>query len=484
MMPINSFKYWVVRIVYNLFLHPLAKYKGPLLWRAFRFPFIYSMISGVLPHHVKNIHENYGEVVRVGPDELSFTNPTAWKDIYTKGFVRPYEYKDKPPGKDAENLISASEPDHYRFRKVLAPAFSSTTEQEVVVKAYVDLLIRKLHQTIRNDTSEGSTVVDLLKWFNYATFDIIGGLLWGSSFDCIDEMRYHPWIQVIAQLKIALIVGATKFYPPLDSILMMITPKSAMADLMDIWKTTEEKIAQRLELGTTHKDIISYMVPAHGSSDHQMSLPEVEINSMLIVVAGSESVTTVLTGITNYLLRGPSKLRALVNEVRSTFRSEDDITGASVSGLPYLNAVLHEGLRLCPTIPDGMRRQVPKGGATVAGHFLPEGTVVSIPQWSTYQSASNFSSPTSFAPERWLERSTSSTYIIDRKDAFQPFSLGPHNCPGRSLAYLEMRLILVRMLWNFDIELVKGMGLPAWGRQKIYWFWDKQPTHVRLSSAR
>lgn len=170
------------------------------------------MVSGDLPHRVKSIHEDYGEVVRVGPNELSFTDPTAWKDIYTKGFVRPYEYKDKPPGKDAENLISASEPDHNRFRKVLAPAFSSTTEQEAVVKASIDLLVRKLQQKI-DDTSEEPTVVDILKWFNYTTFDIIGGLLWGSSFGCLDEVRYHPWIQVLAQLKIALIVGATKFYP-------------------------------------------------------------------------------------------------------------------------------------------------------------------------------------------------------------------------------------------------------------------------------
>jgi cytochrome P450 len=442
------------------------------------------MISGDLLHRVKSIHEDYGEVVRVGPNELSFTDPTAWKDIYTKGFVRPYEYKDKPPGKDAENLISASEPDHNRFRKVLAPAFSSTTEQEAVVKASIDLLVRKLQQTI-DDTSEEPTVVDILKWFNYTTFDIIGGLLWGSSFGCLDEVRYHPWIQVLAQLKIALIVGATKFYPPLDSILMMITPKSAMADLMDIWKTTEEKIAQRLEIGTMHKDMISHMVPKTKTSpDHQMSLPEVEINSLLIVVAGSESVTTALTGITNYLLRDPSKLSALVDEVRLTFKSEDEITGASGSRLPYLNAVIHEGLRLCPTIPDGMRRQVPKGGATVAGHFLPEGIVVSIPQWSTYQSASNFSSPTVFAPERWLERPPESTYMIDRKGAFQPFSLGPHNCPGRSLAYLEMRLILARIIWNFNMKPVNGSDLPTWGKQKIYWFWDKQPTCVRLSSAR
>lgn len=213
----------------------------------------------------------------------------------------------------------------------------------------------------------------------------------------------------------------------------------------------------------------------------KMSLPGIEINAMLIVVAGSESVTTVLTGITNYLVRDKTKLGALVHEIRSTFRREQDISGASLSRLPYLSAVLSEGLRLCPTVPDGMRRQVPKGGASVAGHFIPEDTVVSIPQWSAYQSAENFTLPKAFVPERWLEDSANQSY---RKDAFQPFSLGPHNCPGRSLAFLEMRYILARLVWHFDLEQARGVDLPQWDRQKIYWFWEKQATYVQIGCAK
>ncbi len=287
------------------------------------------MLAGDLPHDVKSFHEQYGKIVRIAPDELSFTDPAAWKDIYTKDFLRPWTHRDKPPGKDAENLISASEKDHHRFRKVLAPAFVLTLEQEAVVQSYVNLLISKLRQTVKSDRSQEGAVVDVLRWFNYTTFDIIGDLVWGSSFGCLDAVKYHPWIQVIAQFKTAYFVGATKYYTPLDTILTMITPKSAMADLMQIWKTTEEKIAQRIELGPSHQDMMSHILAPNkslSSTDFQMSLSEVEINSMLIVVAGSESVTTVLTGITNYLLRDQSKLQALVHEVRSTFRRDEDIT--------------------------------------------------------------------------------------------------------------------------------------------------------------
>lgn len=448
-----------------------------------------AMVRGDLPHRVKRIHEQYGPVVRVAPDELSFTDPAAWRDIYPRNFIRPREYKDKPPGKDAENLVSASESDHGRFRKILAPAFSEKAihEQEPVIKSYVDLLIQKLYQAIENSPSGNAVVVDVLEWFNYTTFDVIGDFIWGTPFGCLDQLRYHPWIQVIAQFKVALIAGAFKFYPPLDHVLELITPKTAMADLWMIWKTTEEKISQRLAMKSHRRDVISHMVAANeASSNLHITRDEIEINGMLLIIAGSESVTTVLTGIVNYLLREPIKLEILVQEIRSNFNNEDDITGVSVNHMPYLNAVIHEGLRLCPTIPDGMRRNIPASGAAVAGHFLPEGVTVSIPQWATYQSPSNFTLPTSFIPERWLADSsdTVSVYNKDRQDAFHPFSLGSHNCPGRTLAYLEMRLILAKLVWHFNMDIPNGMTLPDWERQKIYWFWEKSSTQVKFSRAR
>ena len=481
-------QYLALRTVYNIFFHPLAKYPGPLIWRAFRLPFIISNVRGELPHTIKAFHEKYGEVVRVAPDELSFTNPAAWRDIYPKNFLRPHEYKDKPPGKDAENLISATETDHTRFRKILAPAFSerATQEQEPLIKRYIDTLILKLHQEIKADPSGSTAMVDVLQWFNYTTFDVIGDLTWGSSFGCLDEKQYHPWVQVVSQFKAAIIVGMLKFYPPLDAILKAITPQSALAELMQMWKTTEEKVAQRLSMDVERPDIISHIITANKSpSGVHMSRAEIEINAMMVAVGGSESVTTVLTGITNYLLRDPAKLHILTQEVRTQFSTEQDITGYAVNRLPYVNAVLNEGLRLCPTIPDGMRRNTPKGGAAVAGHFLPENTVVSIPQWATYQSPANFSSPTSFIPERWLHNSSdpASPYSNDRRDGFNPFSLGPHNCPGQNLAWLEMRLILARMVWNFDLAIPSGGKLPQWDKQGIYWFWEKQATVIAITSV-
>lgn len=442
-----------------------------------------SMVAGDLPHRLRAFHETYGPVIRTAPNELSFTDAAAWRDIYPPNFVRPREFKDKPPGKDAENLISASELDHARFRKVLAPAFSekAVREQEPMIQRHVGILLSKFREAIDHGKKEEGAVMDLLQWLNYTFFDIIGDFVWGSSFNCLTLEKEHPWIQVIAQFKNALMVGALKFYPPVDRVLNAVTPKSAMADLWMIWRTTETKIAERLmKPADACKDVLSHVMNATESEDHfRMTRDELEINAMLLVIAGSESSTTVLLGIFNQLLRDPSKLDTLTQEVRTHCVKEQDITGKSLNKLPYLGAVFHEGLRLCPTFPDGLRREVPSGGAAVAGHFLPEATIVSIPQWAAYLSPDNFYEPLLFKPERWLvdPADDSTPYSQDRRDVFNPFLLGSHNCPGRSLAYLETQLVLAKLIWSFDMA---AEVLPVWENQRIYWFWEKQQMMVRL----
>ena len=107
-------------------------------------------------------------------------------------------------------------------------------------------------------------------------------------------------------------------------------------------------------------------------------------------------------------------------------------------------------------------------------------TNVSLSQWSAYRSALNFSRPNEFIPERWLQTERSSRFSSDKKNALQAFSFGPRNCIGKSLAYAELRLILSRLLWNFDLSLpVESKGYD-WANQKTYVLVEKQPLKVCL----
>ena len=108
-----------------------------------------------------------------------------------------------------------------------------------------------------------------------------------------------------------------------------------------------------------------------------------------------------------------------------------------------------------------------------------------------YRSPFNFHSPESFTPERWLPSSStdpSSPYYDDKRYAVQNFSLGPRNCIGKNLAWAEMRLILARMMWNFDISVAqRSDGTQKeldWARQKTWILVQKESFEVKLISFR
>ncbi len=92
-----------------------------------------------------------------------------------------------------------------------------------------------------------------------------------------------------------------------------------------------------------------------------------------LVIGGSDTTATGLSCIVYHILKSPSIKHRLTVEVRSAFESYADITYLSTASLPYLRAVILEGLRIYPPAPFGPPRVVPEGGDTVDGHFLPQG---------------------------------------------------------------------------------------------------------------
>jgi hypothetical protein len=221
-------------MVYNLYFHPLSKFPGPKLWAAFQFPYLYAMLQGIVPYQIKGLHDQYGPVIRISPNELSFIDPAAWKDIYlNKEFIRPKEWGSRPPGVTAHSVISAPVEVHARFRKVLGAAFSEKAikAQEPIIKQHVDILMSKLGGKVEESEDGKEVVANMVEWFNYTTFDIFSDLGWGRSFDCLQKQEYHPWITVILQFKALLIGMSLSFYPVLNTLVSYVTPKSALEGL-------------------------------------------------------------------------------------------------------------------------------------------------------------------------------------------------------------------------------------------------------------
>ena len=445
-------------------------------------------MAGDLPYRLKEIHDRYGSIVRVAPNELSFIDGAAWKDIYSKKeYIRPSQWRNRLPGKNCDHLISADVGTHTRFRKCFNSAFSehALQSQEPIIQGYISRLMDRLDEVIDQPKTAG--VVNIVDFFNYTAFDIIGDLGWGKDFGGLDKLEYHPWVTVVLHFKMTMFVAALKYYSWVDRVMAAMTPASALTSIRMITKTAEQNVATRISLPNDRPDIMSYALKYNSATKDpsaRLSTEELETNSMTFIVGGSDTITTAMAGTTNCLLQSPATLRRLVEEIRSAFTNEGDITATSTATLPYLKAVIDEGIRMCPPVPDILRRVVVGGDTMVAGVPVPNNTVVGIPMWPTFQSSTNFTKPNEFIPERWLAGDSQHEFAKDKKIAYQPFGLGPAGCIGQNLARMELRLVLCRLLWRFDISIPVGERGFTWTTQKIWWSWNKDPVRVKLSRAR
>jgi cytochrome P450 len=112
-------------------------------------------------------------------------------------------------------------------------------------------------------------------------------------------------------------------------------------------------------------------------------------------------------------------------------------------------------------------------------------TRVSVHHYATYRSGANFADPDVFAPERWLQDGRrgeeGERYVGDRREALQPFAYGPRNCLGQNMAMHEMRLLLARLYWRFDLRLAAPGE--KWNEQRAFVLWEKRPLLCRVGVA-
>lgn len=209
-----------------------------------------------------------------------------------------------------------------------------------------------------------------------------------------------------------------------------------------------------------------------------MSFDEIVESTCLLLLAGTDTVTTVLIGTTYFLLMNPPVLEKLNSEIRREFKSETHITISSVSSLPYLSAVINEVLRILPPAPGSMPRITPPQGCIIEGRFVPRNTTVGVTQLAASHLPSNFNRPDEFIPERWTG---DEEFKDDKRGAVKPFSVGPRICIGQALALTELRIILAKMIWNFDMGLCEESRGWFGDHLKVYiGFVKDQPLNVIL----
>ncbi|MCJ1284882.1 hypothetical protein MMC26_004219 [Xylographa opegraphella] len=466
--------YALSRAIYNIYFHPLSAFPGPRFAAATKIPVVYAALAGNTPRWLHALHTAYdSDVIRTSPDELSFTAPAAWHDMYAQVPGRKALPKDMRLFVGIDSIITANDADHSRLRRILAHAFSDKAlrEQEPLLQTHVDAFVAGMRE-------RAGGPVDVTPWFSYYTFDVIGDLAFGEPFDCLRDARLHPWVAALFQaLQFVVFVSATMQFPPAHRALRACIPASLLRGRNTLLGRSAATVDRRLARADAagRRDFMHYIL--RQTADKGMSRAEVHGNAASLIVAGGETSSGILTGALYLLLTHPAHHARLVREIRAACPTPAALTVAALSRLPFLHAVLDEAFRVYPPALQGQPRTVPAPGATVAGYRVPAGTGVQLNQFAAYHSPANFRDPETFDPARWMgdER-----YASDRREVLQPFSVGARNCIGKNLANAEIRLLLANLLFHFDVSLDAAAVDPQWRVQKAWFVWQRKPLVVRF----
>ncbi|KAL1854364.1 hypothetical protein VTK73DRAFT_8760 [Phialemonium thermophilum] len=439
---------------------------------------------------VDRAHRELGEIVRISPNHISFSNPAAFKDIYGHGTpIKKDVFYDNQAGGNPSMGDATDKEVHREKRKNLAAVFAAKhiTDVEPRVMEVVEKLVRDLQIKAAGgrvaDTDRFPVgrdgVFDLRPWLNMFTYDAITNIFWSQSYGFLDRGD-DVCLAENADGSVEKVHAMKTFHTNTAFSVLM----GHMSPFwFDLWKNhllgwtfhnqsgrlfvgmARYLAHRRLESPPPKPDLFSSL-PTAPTPKRPVPMSEREIlaESSVMLNAGNDTTQTFLTNTMYELARNPSVQCKLRDLLRATLEPEGQIPIATFENLqrvPYLRAVIDESLRLHPPLGTGLPRLTERP-TTIAGELVPAGVTVSAQTWSLHRNKNLFHDPESFVPERWLEDGGASTEEERQnlKQFVQPFSQGPRACIGRNLAYMETSICIAALVLAFEWELPqKGQKL-------------------------
>ncbi|KAK4963138.1 hypothetical protein LTR10_000766 [Elasticomyces elasticus] len=413
-----------------------------------------------------------GSIVRTSPNTLSYSSPSALHQIYgsnTANLRKSNFYEVLDGGSTTHTEIDKEK--HSARRRVLSHAFSDAALR--AAEEYVVCNVRKFVELLGPDSDslsgENAAMTtdknwspsrDMTEWCNWLAYDIMGNLVFGKSYNCLESEDFR-WMPVV-------MTEGTKFgywwlggQTARDNAILVALAGAQLEERMAL----QEKCRQNKD-EVSHKDLMHYLLTnADPKTGIRFTRAELEGDSLSLIGAGADTVAATLSAILFYLARYPTALRAVTSELRLAFGSLEEIrSGSRLDSCVYLDACIEETLRLAPVVPAQLPREVMKGGIMIDGQFVPEGIVVGVSAYVVHHNEEEFAEPWTFRPERWIEAGGMSKEDLSlAREAMCPFSLGKRGCIGKRLAYVEIRIAIASLLWSYDLEEAKSAGLNGGG---------------------
>ncbi|KAJ5815706.1 benzoate 4-monooxygenase cytochrome P450 [Penicillium riverlandense] len=311
-----------------------------------------------------------------------------------------------------------------------------------------------------DELSKTTQTVDMKYFFAAVSIDIMTGYCFAhepqnvlkSDFgkkekDDVDRFleisawNYHiPWILYFIYSLPEMVIRALA--PAMTNILDL---RVALSKQIEAIRSGQDDSYKHAKHRTIFHDLLQSKLPPK-----ELETDRLKDEAFILVGAGADSTANTIRAIAYHVCANPPIRERLYGELKAAIpspRLEEFPSIARLEQLPYLSAVIKEGLRLCPPIIHRLGRSFPEKDLLCHDYIIPAGTHVSMTAVLTHLDENIFHDSNTFRPERWLEGNHQLEQYL------MPFSGGVRGCLGINLARAELFLILAAVFRQFSFDI-------------------------------
>ncbi|KAH8165438.1 hypothetical protein CIB48_g2836 [Xylaria polymorpha] len=445
---------------------------GPLLPSLTNLPRVFWVKTGQSQECYRQLHEKYGEVVRLGPNMVSISNPEVIPILYPTrpGFPKSDLYATlRPYCRDNNGLKvvfnTQDEKLHKQIKSPIAPLYSLTNT--VTFEPLIDEVLVCFEDQLNKKFSGTGATFNFGDYLQFFAFDVMGTLTFSKRYGFLEtgkDVTQITWADPIVSrnrfVRAFRKTGGMAIIGYIDSVL-----KERIRERNSITSTKGKTSGSNSISKSRHADFLDHFLTA---KEENPDLPPWAPTAWMFsnVLAGSDSAATVIRTVMCSISSGgaqESSLARILSPFHTLEKLYQELSGAGVSmpyprwaevcNLPYLDACVQEGIRLHPPFSFHFERVVPRGGIEVLGKFLPEGTVVGGNPWVTNRHEGTFGpNPDAWNPERWLTGGDAHRRELEKM--LLTFGAGRRVCLGKHIGILELKKVVPFLVMNYKMQVV------------------------------
>ncbi|KAJ5690937.1 cytochrome P450 [Penicillium malachiteum] len=497
-----SFAFAAVTIAISLHLFrtwwSLRHIPGPFLASLTNLQRVWWVKTGRAHLYHQAIHKKYGDVVRIGPHMVSFSNPEAITTVYPTrpGFPKSDFYATlRPYTRDRGSMLAVfntqDEDMHKHIKSPIAPLFSLSNV--VNFEGLVEEVLLCLSEQLDRRFVDTGDEIDLGEWLQYFAFDVMGTMSFSRRYGFLEQGHdVKGMLEAIFNfMKTAAPMTQITWLDPWiykNKVIHSFRRTPGMAILGFVGTAIRERLSEtavaeeKTSVNPEKKDFLARFLEIQKANPN---LPPWASTAWTFsnVIAGSDSVGTLIrTVMCEYpiasrvyhrnhrshddyhleqklsvkaynLLAYPETLEKLRQELKDANLSLPYPKWKEVRDLPYLDACVQEGARIHPPFALPFERIVPAGGITMLGTYIPEGTLVGGNPYVVNRHEPIFGPrPEEWDPDRWLRGGESHKKKLER--SILTFGAGRRVCLGKHIGIFEVKKLIPFLVLNYNINIL------------------------------